>query len=125
MRQSTSATGAVEQGWDGPWYRVRTEAFEASFLPSPGEDLDSICNVDVFVNLQDGSRWTATVFSVAEVERLVDVWAECGEALGGRYFWVSDGLIVRDPGVASMTQVIAGLIETDEFSPVFQRLEDD
>ncbi|MGW5063966.1 hypothetical protein ACWEQ2_43035 [Streptomyces sp. NPDC004096] len=125
MRQSTSATEAVEQGWDEPWYRVRTEAFEASFLPTPGEDLDSICNVDVFVNLQNGSRWTATVFTVAEVERLMDVWAESGEALGGRYFWVSDGLIVRDPGVNSMTQVIAGLIETDEFSTVFQRLEDD
>lgn len=125
MRQSTSATGAVEQGWDEPWYRVRTEAFEASFLPSPDEDLDSICNVDVFVNFQDGSRWTATVFTVAEVERLMDVWAEGGEALGGRYFWVSDGLIVRDPGVDSMTQVIAGLIETDEFSTVFQRLEVD
>jgi hypothetical protein len=125
MRESTSATGAVEQGWDEPWYRVRTEAFEASFLPSPDEDLDSICNVDVFVNLQDGSRWTATVFTVAEVERLMDVWAESGEALGGRYFCVTDGLIVRDPGVDSMTQVIVGLIETDEFSTVFQRLEDD
>ena len=125
MRESASATGAVEQGWDEPWSRVRAEAFEASFLPSPDEDVDSICNVDVFVNLQDGSRWTATVFTVAEVERLMDVWAESGEALGGRYSWVSDGLIVRDPGVDSMTQVIAGLIETDEFSTVFQRLEDD
>lgn len=120
-----SVIEVVEQGWDAPWYRVRTEAFEASFLPSPDEDLDSVCNVDVFVDLQDGSRWTATVFTVAEVERLMEVWAESGEALGGRYFWVSDGLIVRDPGVNSMSQVIAGLIETDEFSTVFQRLEDD
>ncbi|MEV6581200.1 hypothetical protein AB0M92_23865 [Streptomyces sp. NPDC051582] len=124
MRQTMSVTEVVEQGWDEPWYRVRTEAFEASFLPSVDEDLDSVCNVDVFVDLQDGSRWTATVFTVAEVERLMAVWAESGEALGGRFFWVSDGLIVRDPGVNSMSQVIAGLIETDEFSAVFQRLED-
>ncbi|MGW6831843.1 hypothetical protein ACWGCI_00180 [Streptomyces sp. NPDC054949] len=120
-----SATEAVGQGWDEPWYRVRMEAFEASFLPSPDEDLNSVCNVDVFVDLQDGSRWTATLFTVAEVERLMDVWAESGEALGGRFFWVSDGLIVRDPGVNSMSQVIAGLIETDEFFTVFQRIEDD
>ncbi|MGW4690729.1 hypothetical protein ACWEPM_38455 [Streptomyces sp. NPDC004244] len=125
MSQSMSGTEAVERGWHGPWYRVRTVAFEASFLPSPDEDLDSVCNVDVFVDLQDGSRWTATVFTVAEVERLMEVWAESGEALGGRYFWVSDGLIVKDPGIESMSQVIAGLIETDEFSTVFQRLEDD
>ncbi|MFD8417717.1 hypothetical protein ACFV2Q_39370 [Streptomyces sp. NPDC059650] len=125
MSQSMSDTEAVQRGWHGPWYRVRTVAFEASFLPSPDEDLDSVCNVDVFVDLQDGSRWTATVLTVAEVERLMEVWAGSGEALGGRYFWVSDGLIVKDPGIDSMSQVIAGLIETDEFSTVFQRLEDD
>lgn len=47
------------------------------------------------------------------------------EALGGRYFWVSDGLIVRDRGIDSMTGVIAGLIENGEFSQVFQRVIND
>ncbi|MGW0574350.1 hypothetical protein [Streptomyces tauricus] len=121
----SASPGSVNRGWDGPWYRVRAEVFEASFLPSPGEDLDLVCNVDVFVDLEDGSRWSATVFTVAEVERLMQTWAGTDEALGGRYFWVSDGLIVRDPGIDNMTQVIAGLIENDEFSTVFQRLEDD
>ncbi|MEV7169764.1 hypothetical protein AB0O18_08715 [Streptomyces sp. NPDC093224] len=120
-----ASPGTVERGWDEPWYRVRTDAFEASFLPGAGEDLDALCNVDLFVTLNDGSRWTATVFTVAEVERLMKVWSESGEALGGRFYWVSDGLIVRDPGVDSMTDVIAGLIETDEFTTVFQRVEDD
>lgn len=117
--------GSLERGWDGPWYRVRAEVFEASFLPSEGEHLDVVCNVDVFVTLKDGSRWTATVFTVAEVERLMKLWAETDEALGGRYFWVSDGLIVRDPGIDNMTEVIAGLIENGEFSEIFQRLIDD
>jgi hypothetical protein len=70
--------------------------------------------------LEDESRWTATVFSVAEVERLMKLWAGTDEALGGRYFWVSDGLIVRDPGIDSMTDVIAGLIGNGEFSKIFQ-----
>jgi hypothetical protein len=124
MRQNMQG-GSLERGWDGPWYRVRAEVFEASFLPSEGEDLDVVCNVDVFVTLKDGSRWTATVFTVAEVERLMKLWAETDEALGGRYFWVSDGLIVRDPGIDNMTEVIAGLIENGEFSEIFQRLIDD
>ncbi|EFL42339.1 hypothetical protein [Streptomyces griseoflavus] len=110
----------IERGWDEPWYRVRMKGFEASFLPSEGEDLDEVCNVDVFVTLDNGSRWTATVFTVAEVERLMKLWAGTDEALGGRYFWVSDGLIVRDPGIDSMTDVIAGLIESSEFSEIFQ-----
>ncbi|MFB6775298.1 hypothetical protein [Streptomyces sp. NPDC056337] len=110
----------IERGWDEPWYRVRMKGFEASFLPSEGEDLDEVCNVDVFVTLEDGSRWAATVFTVAEVERLMKLWAGTDEALGGRYFWVSDGLIVRDPGIDSMTDVIAGLIKSSEFSEIFQ-----
>ncbi|MFJ2021415.1 MULTISPECIES: hypothetical protein [Streptomyces] len=121
----SASPGSVERGWDGPWYRVRADAFEASFLPSSGEDLDLVCNVDVFVDLEDGSRWSATVFTVTEVERLMQTWAGTDEALGGRYFWVSDGLIVRDPGIDNMTQVIAGLIENDEFSEIFQRLDGD
>ncbi|MFF0706202.1 hypothetical protein ACFYVC_38475 [Streptomyces tendae] len=119
MSRSTSSA-PIERGWDEPWYRVRMEGFEASFLPSDGEDLDEVCNVDVFVTLEDGSRWTATVFTVAEVERLMKLWAGTDEALGGRYFWVSDGVIVRDPGIDSMTGVIAGLIENGEFSEIFQ-----
>ncbi|WP_345984066.1 hypothetical protein [Streptomyces sp. DSS69] len=119
MSRST-ASEPIAREWDEPWYRVRMEKFEASFLPSAGEDLAEVCNVDVFVTLEDGSRWTATVFTAAEVERLMKLWAGTDEALGGRYFWVSDGLIVRDPGIDSMTDVIAGLIENREFSEIFQ-----
>ncbi|MGW2181839.1 hypothetical protein ACWCXX_27840 [Streptomyces sp. NPDC001732] len=124
MRQSMPA-GSVEKGWDKPWYRVRAEAFEASFLPNEGEDLEAVCDVDVLVTLKDGSRWSATMFTVAQVERLMKLWEGSDEALGGRYFWFSDGLIVRDPGIDSMTDVIAGLIENDEFSDIFQRLPDE
>jgi hypothetical protein len=119
MSRSTSS-GPIERGWDKPWYRVRMEGFEASFLPRDGEGLDEVSNVDVFVTLENGSRWTVTVFTVEEVERLMKLWAGTDEALGGRYFRVSDGLIVRDPGVDSMTDVIAGLIENGEFSEIFQ-----
>ncbi|MDG4861544.1 hypothetical protein P8605_25745 [Streptomyces sp. T-3] len=110
--------------WDGPWYRVQTGQFEASFLPDAGEDLDSVDNVDVFVNLKDGSRWSATIITLAQVEILMKRWAASGESLAGRYFWCSDGLIVRDAGISNMTRVLAGLIETGEFTQILQRLDD-
>jgi hypothetical protein len=83
-----------------------------------------VCNIDVFVDLPDGSRWSATVFTLAEVERLMDRWASTGEALSGRYFSCSDGLIVREPGVSAMVAVLAGLLEEGEFSQVLQQVED-
>ncbi|MFB8174328.1 hypothetical protein ACFC60_40930 [Kitasatospora purpeofusca] len=116
----------VEQGWDGPWYRVRTDRFQATFFPGAGESLDTVCNVDVEVRLTaDGSRWTATVLTLAEVDRLMERWSRTGEALGGRYFWCSDGLIVREPGIASMTQVLTGLLDDGDFTEVLQRVDEE
>ncbi|MEU6356935.1 hypothetical protein ABZ896_47845 [Streptomyces sp. NPDC047072] len=118
--------GVVEGSWDGPWYRVRTGRFVASFLPDADEELDDVCNVDVFVQLTaDGSRWSATVFTLAEVQRLMEKGERTGEDLDGRYFWCSDGLIVRDPGVDNMTQVITGLLDSGDFPCILQRLRDD
>ncbi|MBZ2407336.1 hypothetical protein ACWHAO_11250 [Streptomyces albidoflavus] len=112
-------------GWDGPWYRVRTEHFEAAFLPDAGEDLESVDDVDVLVNLKDGSRWSATIITLAQVEAHMKRWATSGEALAGRYFWYSDGLIVRDPGISSMTGVLTGLVQNGEFTEILQRLDDE
>lgn len=110
--------------WDGPWYRVRTEHFEAAFLPSADEDVELVDNVDVFVDLKDGSRWSATIITLAQIELLMERWAASGEALAGRYFWVTDGLIVRDAGITNMTQVLTGLLENGEFTQILQRLDD-
>ncbi len=93
------------------------------FLPGPEEPLDEVCNVDVEVHLTDGSRWSATLFTVTEVKRLMSNWSRTGEALGGRYFWCSDGLIVNKPGIRSMAEVIMGLFDSGEFRQVFGRLE--
>nr|WSX78563.1 hypothetical protein OH826_34760 [Streptomyces sp. NBC_00899] len=114
---------STEGWWDEPWYRVRTDRFVASFLPSAGEDLDAVCNVDVEVRLTDGSRWSATVFTVAEVQRLMERWAQTGEEAGGRYFWCSDGLIVRKAGVADMTEAINGALDEGDFEQILQRLD--
>ncbi|MET7443509.1 hypothetical protein ACWERY_37995 [Streptomyces sp. NPDC004082] len=96
------------------------------FVPNADEPLDTICNVDVEVRLKvDGSRWSATVFTLAKVERIVDRWSRTGEALSGRYFWCSDGLIVRDPGIDNMTQVLAGLLDDGDVTQALQRLDDE
>jgi hypothetical protein len=110
--------------WDGPWYRVHTDQFEAAFLPDAHEDLTSVNNIDVEVQTKDGSRWSATLFTLGQVEVLMNRWAASGEALGGRYFWCSHGLIVRDAGITNMTQVLVGLVETGEHTKIFQRLDD-
>ncbi|WP_369695886.1 hypothetical protein [Streptomyces abyssomicinicus] len=62
--------------------------------------------------------------TVARVEVLMKWWAKSGEALEGRYYWCSDGLIVRDAGVSNMAHVLTGLIEHGEYKQILQRPED-
>jgi hypothetical protein len=111
-------------GWDGPWYRVHTEHFEAAFLPNASEAPEAVDNVDVFVDLKDGTRWSATIITIAQVQTIMERWATTGEAQGGSYFWCSDGLIVRDAGISNMTQVLVCLVETGEFTQILQRIDD-
>ncbi|WP_431038610.1 hypothetical protein ACQYWQ_28370 [Streptomyces sp. P6-2-1] len=85
----------------------------ASFLPAAHEDLDAVRDVDVEVVLTaDGSRWSASVFTLAEVALSMERWSRTGEARAGAFFWSAGGLIVRDPGVRAVTRVLSGLLDT-------------
>jgi hypothetical protein len=43
--------------------------------------LEAVDNVDVFVDLKDGSRWSATMIALAQVEDIMARWAESGKPL--------------------------------------------
>ncbi len=97
---------------DSPFYRVSRDGYEICFVLGPGEDLDEVCNVDMWVTFADGQRWSGTVFTLDEARRLMDRWQDTGECLGGRYFYGWDDLIVRDPGIPAMVRVIDDLVAT-------------
>ncbi|OCC07943.1 hypothetical protein A3Q37_06263 [Streptomyces sp. PTY087I2] len=90
------------------------------------EVLEDVCNIDVEVRMSaDGSRWTATVFTLDEVQRLMEKGSRTGEDLGGRYFWCYDGLIVRDPGIDNIIEVLIGLLDEGDFWQILQRIDDE
>jgi hypothetical protein len=47
-------------------------------------------------HLPDGSRWSATILTLAEVDRLMSRWARTGESVGGNYFRCFNGLTVHN-----------------------------
>ena len=104
--------------------RVRAAGFQVLFLVEPDEAIEEVCNVDAEVHLADGSRWSSTIFTLAEVDRLMRSWEASGEAVSGQCFFCADGLIVRNPGIGSMVRVIAGLVASGEFDGVFRRIAD-
>jgi hypothetical protein len=113
----------VDRGWDGPFYRVRTSVFDVTFMVGGGERPETVENVDAEIRLPDGSRWSVTVFTLAEVERLMSAWARTGEYGGGSYFWCFGGLVVRDPGVDNITIALADLYQSGNFREALNCLD--
>ncbi|WP_430497774.1 hypothetical protein ACQRWP_23545 [Micromonospora trifolii] len=110
----------------GDQYTTITEpTFVARFLLDPGtHTVDTVANVDVFVDLPDGSTWALTIFTTDEVGRLLARWKETGEVANGTYFWGVDQLIVPKPGVPAMTAAIRELVRNGDITSAGVRCED-
>jgi hypothetical protein len=64
------------------------------------------------------------MFTLAEVDRLMARWSGTGECADGSYFYCSDGLIVREPGVGNMTRVLAALHGDGDLIHILNRLDE-
>jgi hypothetical protein len=106
--------------WDGPFYRVRRDGYEIRFVPNAGVPLEEIDDVDMWVIFDSGERWSGTIYTLDNVRKVMTRWQETGECLDGRYFWVWDGLIVRDPGIDEMVAVVDDLVQSGEYTGVFR-----
>ncbi|WP_326468560.1 hypothetical protein [Actinophytocola sp.] len=85
--------------------------------------METVENVDVEVTFADGSRWGATVLSLAEIGRIMDRWEATGEGLGGSYFQCPDMIIVRCGGVVAIAEMLNGLVDSGEFRSVLARID--
>ena len=92
---------------------------ERARSPRPGV---SDTNSDVFVTMFDGSRWSATFFTFANIATLRKRWAENGECLHGRYFWAKTPVLVSKITRSEVEEVVKDLIATGEFEQAFERV---
>ncbi|MFJ9868894.1 hypothetical protein [Streptomyces sp. NPDC101165] len=65
-------------------------------------------------------RWSGTIYILDNVRRTMDRWGQTGECLDGRYFYVWDGLIVRQRGIPGMVDVVDDLVRSDGYRSVFR-----
>ncbi|MFZ4236778.1 hypothetical protein ACOZGD_16545 [Streptomyces murinus] len=108
--------------WDGAFYRVRRGGYEICFVPDAGVPLDEIDDVDMWVLFDSGARWSGTIYTLDVVRRSMERGRQTGECLDGRYFYVWDGLIVRDPGIDGMAEVVDDLVRSGDYTAVFRDL---
>ncbi|BCB79614.1 hypothetical protein GCM10022251_41430 [Phytohabitans flavus] len=80
-------------------------------------------NVDVEVALDDGSRWSATLLTLAEIRRLMDRWKVTGECLDGSYFQCADLVIFERGGIETATDLLGRLVSTGQIRDAFVRID--
>jgi len=110
---------------DGVYHVVRRDGYRVRFLLGADDDVRTVDDVDVYVDLDDGSTWVATVMTLDAIARVMDRWSRTGEELGGSYFQCPDLVVTREAGVAAITALVDGLRGEGELPEVFRRLESD
>ncbi|MEE8296022.1 MAG: hypothetical protein V3R64_09955 [Sphingomonadales bacterium] len=80
-------------------------------------------NIDLVVTLSDGRRFSASVFTMKNIEKLMKKDAETGEALHGKYFFCPDMLIVKNLTHKNIQDTLDDLAK-DETLTLLRELED-
>lgn len=81
-------------------------------------------NLDVEVRLGDGRRYTATFFTITNIEAMFRKNRQTGECANGLYFWSTEMVIVAELDITTMQKVVEGLMLEDEFERVFKKIPD-
>lgn len=88
-------------------------------------DIDDIenDNIDVYVTLLDGQKYTATFFTLSNIRRILNRYKKSGECAFGKYFWASDMIIVENINPLTIREAIADLLKSEEFESAFMKLD--
>jgi hypothetical protein len=93
------------------------------FTAEPLEDVTDD-NVDIEVRLPDGSRWSATVFTVNNLRSLMAKWRSTGEH-SGRFVSAPDMIVVDRLSDADLRDLVDELVAEGTLRDVLRSLSDD
>ena len=107
---------------NSPFHVVETHQFQALFMLGADDDMETVENVDAELTLPDGSRWSVTFMTLAEIGRIMMRWADTGENRGGSFFRCPDLVIVRLAGIPAMVQALEAMFESGGPQGVLEEL---
>ena len=79
-------------------------------------------NVDVEIELSDGNRYSATFFTLMNIQSLMKKNKLTGECAGGIYLWSSNMILVENLHLETIERTIAGLVQEGELDTACCRL---
>jgi hypothetical protein len=76
-------------------------------------------NVDVTVAFENGERYTATFFTVRNLQSLMETYRETGECAGGLYVWSARMIVVARLTKQNVERAVSDLLASGEFTTAF------
>jgi len=80
-------------------------------------------NIDIQVLFNNGRRYGATLFTLANLESLFRKSRESGEYAGGLYLWADAMIILKDLSMQTIETTVADLIENGGLECAFRLLK--
>lgn len=89
---------------------TNTPKFDFRFIDTVDDEDDD--NVDVTITFEDGSSYIISFFTLSNIQTLMRRYAGTGECAGGKYFWASDMVIVKNLKRETIEAAIRDLLST-------------
>lgn len=80
-------------------------------------------NVDVEVVFNNGDRYSATFFTILNIQFLLDQYKKTGECSNGLYIWASDMIIVENISENIIRNVVLDLLHSGELYTSFSKID--
>jgi hypothetical protein len=99
--------------------RIVKENFEIVFL----HDFENIenGNEDIVI-LYKGQRYSATVFTLANIKSLMENYIISGECANGLYFYCPDMIIVENLKRSTILETVSSIIAAGEIDQAFKKI---
>ena len=78
-------------------------------------------NVDVQVTFPNGDNFSATFFTLQNIDTLMQHYTKTGECAAGSYFWASNMIIVQKLTEQTICEAIDDLLAGAEFTSIFSK----
>ena len=104
-----------------PWRIIKKEQYTLHILEGAGWD-EHDDNIDIEVHLLSGKRYSASLFTVKNLQTLMDRHQITGESNHGQYIYTPDMIIVRRLTVDIIVAMIDDLLKSGSFKFAFNEL---
>lgn len=91
---------------DNSFHEFLSEHFKVLFILGAEDDPVSAENIDAEITMPDGTRWSGTFLTLAEIGRVMERWRISGECHAGAYFRCPDLVIIHSPGISAMVEAL-------------------